>query len=105
MTPPHITPLIPHAPKGVYRHWGKSYVVKPIRMRGSGPALQAVAAGEIEFGGMSAQALTLGVKRAKLDLRVIARRGVARGSCRIAVVSFFAGVQDRVRGGGVRDGR
>ncbi len=73
VTPAHMTPLIPHAPKGVYRHWGKSYVVKPIRMRGSGPALQAVAAGEIEFGGISAQALTLGIKRAKLDLRVIAQ--------------------------------
>ncbi len=73
VTPAHMTPLIPHAPKGVYRHWGKSYVVKPIRMRGSGPALQAVAAGEIEFGGMSAQALTLGIKRARLDLRVIAQ--------------------------------
>ena len=73
VTPAHMTPLIPHAPKGVYRHWGKSYVVKPIRMRGSGPALQAVAAGEIEFGGISAQALTLGIKRARLDLRVIAQ--------------------------------
>ncbi len=73
VTPPHLTPLIPLAPKGVYRHWGKSYVVKPIRMRGSGPALQALAAGEIEFGGMSAQALTLGIKRARLDLRVIAQ--------------------------------
>ena len=73
VTPAHLTPLIPHAPKGVYRHWGKSYVVKPIRMRGSGPALQALAAGEIEFGGMSAQALTLGIKRARLDLRVIAQ--------------------------------
>lgn len=73
VAPAHITPLIPEMPKGVYRHFGKSYVVEPIRMRGSGPALQALAAGEIEFGGMSAQALTLGVKRARLDLRVIAQ--------------------------------
>jgi sulfonate transport system substrate-binding protein len=68
-----LTPLIPLAPKGLYKHWGKSYVVKPTRMRGSGPSLQAVAAGELDFGGMSVQALTLGVKRAKLDLRVIAQ--------------------------------
>lgn len=73
VTPAHLTPLIPHAPKGVYKHWGKSYVVEPVRMRGSGPALQAVAANEIQFGGMSVQALTLGIKRAKLDLRVIAQ--------------------------------
>ncbi len=73
VTPAHMTPLIPLAPKGIYKHWGKSYVVEPTRMRGSGPALQAVAAGEIELGGMSAQALTLGVKRAKIDLRVIAQ--------------------------------
>ena len=73
VAPAHMTPMIPHAPKGIYRHWGKSYIVEPIRMRGSGPALQAVAAGEIEFGGMSIQALTYGVKRAKLDLSVIAQ--------------------------------
>lgn len=73
VTPAHLTPVIPLAPKEIYKHWGKSYVVEPTRMRGSGPALQAVAAGEIEFGGMSVQALTLGVKRAKLDLRVIAQ--------------------------------
>ena len=94
VTPPHITPLIPHAPKGVYRHWGKSYVVKPIRMRGSGPALQAVAAGEIEFGGMSAQALTLGVKRARLDLRVIAQ--VMSGG-----VDGYATSEYHVRKGGI----
>lgn len=94
VTPPHLTPLIPHAPEGVYRHWGKSYVVKPIRMRGSGPALQAVAAGEIEFGGMSAQALTLGVKRARLDLRVIAQ--VMSGG-----VEGYATSEYHVRKGGV----
>ncbi len=73
VTPAHLTPLIPHAPKNIYKHWGKSYIVEPVRMRGSGPALQAVAAGEIEFGGISVQAMTLGIKRAKLDLRVIAQ--------------------------------
>lgn len=73
VAPAHITPLIPEAPKEIYRHWGKSYIVEPIRMRGSGPALQGVAAGEIEFGGMSIQALVRGVKRARLDLTVIAQ--------------------------------
>lgn len=72
-TPSHMTPLIPLAPKGIYKHWGKSYVVEDIRMPGSGPALQAIAADEIEFGGISPQALVLGVSRAKIELRVIAQ--------------------------------
>lgn len=71
--PSHMTPLIPLAPKGIYKHWGKSYVVEALRMAGSGPALQAIAADEIEFGGMSPQALVLGVSRAKIELRVIAQ--------------------------------
>ncbi len=73
VAPAHITPLIPEAPKEIYKNWGKSYVVEAVRMRGSGPALQALAAGELEFGGMSIQALAHGVKRAKLDLTVVAQ--------------------------------
>lgn len=73
VAPAHITPLIPEAPMDIYENYGKTYVVEPVRMRGSGPALQALAAGEIEFGGMSIQALVHGVKRARLDLRVIAQ--------------------------------
>jgi NitT/TauT family transport system substrate-binding protein len=72
VAPAHLTPMIPLAPQGVYRHYGKSYVVEPVHIDGSGPALQALAAGEIEMGGLSAQALVLGVKRANLDLKVIA---------------------------------
>ena len=73
VAPAHITPLITQAPKEIYKHYGKSYVVEPVRMRGSGPALQGIAAGEIDLGGMSIQALVRGVKRAKLDLKVIAQ--------------------------------
>jgi len=73
VTPAHLTPMIPLVPKDVYRHYGKSYVVEPIRIAGSGPALQALAAGEIQMGGLSAQALVLGATRAKLDLRVVAQ--------------------------------
>ncbi|MGZ0245925.1 MAG: ABC transporter substrate-binding protein [Alphaproteobacteria bacterium] len=73
VAPAHITPLITQAPKGIYKNYGKSYVVEPVRMRGSGPALQGIAAGEIDLGGMSIQALVRGVKRAKLDLKVIAQ--------------------------------
>jgi len=42
-------------------------------MRGSGPALQGIAANEINFGGMSIQALARGINKAKLDLKVIAQ--------------------------------
>jgi ABC-type nitrate/sulfonate/bicarbonate transport system substrate-binding protein len=73
VAPAHITPLIPEAPEGVYKHYGKSYVVEPIRMNGSGPALQGLAANEIDLGGLSVQALVLGVNRAKIDLQVIAQ--------------------------------
>lgn len=73
VAPAHITPLIPHAPKSIYKNYGKSYVVEPVRMRGSGPALQGIAAGELDLGGMSIQALARGVTRAKLDLKVIAQ--------------------------------
>jgi NitT/TauT family transport system substrate-binding protein len=73
VAPAHMTPLLPEAPKGVYKHWGKSYVVEPIRIAGSGPALQALAAGEIEMGGLSPQSLVLGVARAKVDLQAVAQ--------------------------------
>lgn len=71
--PAHLTPLIPHAPPGVYRHYGKSYIVETTRMAGSGPALQALAAGELQLAGIGPQALVLGVSRAKLDLRAVAQ--------------------------------
>lgn len=73
VAPAHITPLITAAPKEIYRHYGKSYVVEPVRMRGSGPALQGIAANEIHLGGMSIQALARGINKAKLDLKVIAQ--------------------------------
>ncbi|MGE3245769.1 MAG: ABC transporter substrate-binding protein, partial [Beijerinckiaceae bacterium] len=71
VAPAHHTPQIPHAPPGVYKQYGKSYVVSPQRMKGSGPALQAIAAGEIELGGVSPESLALGVKQANLKLVAI----------------------------------
>jgi ABC-type nitrate/sulfonate/bicarbonate transport system substrate-binding protein len=72
VTPAHLTPLIPLLPKGVYRHYGKSYVVKPIRMRGTGPALTALATGDINIAALSFQGLTVAVLNAKLDIAAIA---------------------------------
>jgi NitT/TauT family transport system substrate-binding protein len=68
-----FVPLMPLAPKSLYRHWGKSYVVEPIFMAGGGPALTALAAGEIDIGGYGPPAIANAVNEAKLDVRVIAQ--------------------------------
>ena len=70
----HLTSIVAAAPKEIYKHWGQSYVVEPIFIAGSGPALTAIAANEIELGGMSSQALVLAVTEAKLDMRVIGQQ-------------------------------
>jgi NitT/TauT family transport system substrate-binding protein len=72
VAPAHLTPLLP-LNTSMYKHYGKTYVIEPLNMEGSGPALQALAAGEVDITGLSAQALVLGVTRANLDLRVIAQ--------------------------------
>ncbi len=71
VTPAHLTPLIPLLPKSVYRHYGKSYIVKPIRMHGTGPALTALAAGDLNVGAISYQGLALSVINAKINVRAI----------------------------------
>ena len=73
VAPAHITPLLPLAPKGVYKHYGKTYTISPQRMRGSGAALQAIAANELHLGGISPEAMALGVTRAKIALVSIAQ--------------------------------
>jgi NitT/TauT family transport system substrate-binding protein len=73
--PGQFAPLIPTVPNyapNVYRHYGKSYVVEPIRLQGGGATLTALAADQIEVAGaLSPQALVLGVVEAKLNMRVI----------------------------------
>ena len=68
-TPSHITPLLPEIPKGVYRHWGQSYVIEPVFIAGSGPMLTALAAGETEIAGHGYQSFALSVINAKLENR------------------------------------
>jgi NitT/TauT family transport system substrate-binding protein len=58
-------------PKELYRHWGKSYVVEPVFMRGSGPALTALAANEIDLAALNPQTIGNMVLTAKLDPRAI----------------------------------
>ena len=75
--PQQFAPLIPEVPKyapGLYRHYGKSYVVEPIRFQGGGVTLTALAVGETHLSTLNPQALVLGIVNAKLDLRVIAQQ-------------------------------
>ena len=77
ITPGQFAPLIPTVPQyapDVYRHYGKSYVVEPLKMQGGGATLTALAVGETDLSTLSPQALVLGVVNAKLDLRVIAQQ-------------------------------
>jgi sulfonate transport system substrate-binding protein len=75
--PQQFAPLIPEVPKyapNLYRHYGKSYVVEPIRFQGGGATLTALAVGETHLSTLNPQALVLGIENAKLDLRVIAQQ-------------------------------
>ncbi len=95
VAPAHITPLLPLAPQGVYRHYGKSYTISPQRMRGSGAALQAIAANELHLGGISPEALALAVTRANLDVVSIAQ--VMSGGVPGYGASEFYGRSDGVK--------
>ena len=73
--PGHFAPIIPAVPKynaNVFRHYGKSYVVEPVRLQGGGASLTALAAGEINFAGItSPHMVVLAKTEAKIDVSVI----------------------------------
>lgn len=71
-TPSQITPMLSELPREVYRHWGKSYIVEPVFMAGSGTILPALSAGELEIAGYSYQSYALSVFAAKLDIKAFA---------------------------------
>ena len=71
VAPGYVTPMIPHVPKEVQPHYGKSYVVEPIFIQGSSQALTAFAAGELEIAGFTPQALAYSVLEAKIGSRAI----------------------------------
>jgi ABC-type nitrate/sulfonate/bicarbonate transport system substrate-binding protein len=85
----HLTSIVAAAPKEIYKHWGDSYMVEPVFIAGSGPALTALAANEIQLGGMSSQALVLAVTEAKLDLKVIGQQ-VSGGVGGYATTEYWA---------------
>jgi NitT/TauT family transport system substrate-binding protein len=73
-TPGHWAPLIAKFPNSVQVHYGKSYIVEPIFIAGSGPALQALAAGELELAGLSPQSIAIATNEAKLPVTVIGQQ-------------------------------
>jgi NitT/TauT family transport system substrate-binding protein len=68
-----FVPIIPTAPKELYKHWGKSYIVEPVFMAGAGPALTAYAAGELQLAALNPQTTANAVATAKLELTAIAQ--------------------------------
>ncbi len=73
--PGHLGPILfqDFAPlRAVMKHYGKSYVVDAIRFRGTTPAIQAMAAKEIDITTQSPSAFVLMVQNAKLDIKVVA---------------------------------
>ncbi len=71
VVPANLAPLMAMAPKSIYRHWGKSYVLEPERMQGSGAALTALASDQIQISTSSPQSLVNAVTRARIDIVVI----------------------------------
>ena len=73
-TPGQFGPLLEGAATvpGLYKHYGQSYVIESVSLRGSGPSLTALAADEIEIASIAYETLGNAVLNAKLDVRVIA---------------------------------
>ena len=62
-----FVPLIPVAPKELYKHYGKSYVVEPVFMAGAGPALTAFAAKDLDLAALNPQSLGNAVATGQLN--------------------------------------
>lgn len=72
--PAQFAPLIPSVPQygpNVYRDYGKSYVVEPVKLTGGGATLTALAVGGTDISTFSPQTLIDAVVNAKLDVRAI----------------------------------
>lgn len=72
--PAQFAPLIPSVPQygpNVYRDYGKSYVVEPVKLAGGGATLTALAVGGTDISTFSPQTLIDAVVNAKLDVRAI----------------------------------
>lgn len=73
--PGHLGPILfqdnPNL-RAVLKHYGKSYIVDPIRFRGTTPQIQAFAAGEIDIGTQSPTSFALAIQNARLPVKVVA---------------------------------
>lgn len=56
----------------LYKHYGKSYTIENLAMHGSGPALTALASGDLDIAALSYESFANGILRAHLPLVVIA---------------------------------
>jgi sulfonate transport system substrate-binding protein len=72
VTPAQLTPFL-FSKKAIFKHYGKSYTVDPIRFRGSAPQITALAAGELDVAAFSYSAFALAIQNAGMkDLKAIA---------------------------------
>src|SRR5262245_59647138 len=73
-TPGQFGPLLEGAATvpGLYKHYGQSYTIESVALRGSGPSLTALAADEIEIASIAYETLGNAILNAKLEVRVIA---------------------------------
>jgi len=72
VTPAQLTPVL-FKKKEILKHYGKSYVVDPIRFRGSALQITALAAGEVDIAALSFSAFALAIQNAGMnDLRAVA---------------------------------
>jgi sulfonate transport system substrate-binding protein len=67
----HLTPVLFTKP-GILKHYGKSYVVEVLAFQGGAPQLTAIAANQLDIAAVAFTLLPLAVKRANLDVRVVA---------------------------------
>jgi sulfonate transport system substrate-binding protein len=67
-----MCPLVFEKPD-ILEHYGKSYVVEPVRFQGTSQQITALAAGELEIASLAYSSLPLAVENAHLDdIRIIA---------------------------------
>ena len=69
--PGQFGPIL-EAKTDLYRHYGKSYTIQSVSIRGSGPALTALAANEVHISALSYESFARAVITANLDVRAIA---------------------------------
>jgi NitT/TauT family transport system substrate-binding protein len=69
--PGHLIPVLYTSKPEILKHYGKTYVVEPIKFNGSAPQLTAVAAGEIDIATLAPANFVLGVLNARLKLKVV----------------------------------